>query len=193
MTQIENNRENKSIKPDKSWTLFLDRDGVINKRLINNYVKNVKEFEFIDGVLDGFGKLSNIFGKIIIVTNQQGIGKGLMTGHDLDEIHFYMCNEIKKAGGRIDKIYYCTDLANSGSKNRKPAIGMGMKAKKEFPEIEFEKSIMVGDTISDMIFGKELGMINVFLSGDNNNNFCMEKEWDLRFKSLKEFADWIIL
>ena len=65
-------------KIDKSWTLFLDRDGVINVRLIDDYVKNINEFEFLPGVLEAFKIFSEKFGRIIIVTNQQGVGKGLM-------------------------------------------------------------------------------------------------------------------
>jgi len=184
---------NNNIKPDKSWTLFLDRDGIINERPFNDYVKSVEEFVFIDGVLESLNKLSKLFGKIIIVTNQQGVGKKLMTEKDLNGIHEFMCEKIRRAGGRIDKIYYCPDLDGSGSKDRKPETGMGLKAKQDFPDIDFKKSIMVGDTLTDMIFGKKLNMFNVFVSAhidyiSKEDN----KEWDLRFESLQKFTDWIM-
>ena len=183
---------NKCIKPDNSWTLFLDRDGVINKKLENDYVKSPEQFEFLDGVPESIKLLSNIFGRIIIITNQQGIGKKLMSEQNLSDIHSCMLDIVNKAGGKIDKIYHCPDLDRTGSKNRKPEVGMGLKAKKAFPEINFKKSIMVGDTPQDMTFGKKLNMFTVFIAKDID---CFgnqsTKEWDWHFTSLKEFTQWI--
>ena len=152
-----------SWKTDSSWTLFLDRDGVINKRLIGDYVKTIAEFELIDGVAEAIAKASGIFGKIVVVTNQQGIGKGIMTARNLSDIHAYCLQMINEAGGRIDGFYFAPELANAGSALRKPDTGMALQAKAEFPEIDFSKSVMVGDSVSDMQFGKNLGMKTVFV------------------------------
>ncbi|MEI7981828.1 MAG: phosphatase, partial [Bacteroidota bacterium] len=76
-----------NLKIDHTWTLFLDRDGVINRRIVGNYAKSCDQFEFIPGVLDAIRQFSLIFGKIIVVTNQQGIGKGLMSREDVTAIH----------------------------------------------------------------------------------------------------------
>ncbi len=149
---------------DKSWTLFLDRDGVINEKLDNDYVKNLEEFSFINGALDAIANFSNLFGRIVVVTNQQGIGKGLMTHTDLKIVHDYMDEEIKRIGGRVDKIYYCPELAAANAPCRKPNIGMAEEAKKDFPEIDFEKSIMVGDSVSDIEMGVKAGMFTIFIS-----------------------------
>src|SRR5215831_19148407 len=108
---------------DKTWTLFLDRDGVINGERKDEYVLRLEEFIFFDGVLQALKILNKVFGVIVIVTNQKGVGKGLMTLDDLHSIHDYMMREIESSGGRIDKIYYCTDLDND-SFNRKPQPGM---------------------------------------------------------------------
>lgn len=148
---------------DQSWTLFLDRDGVINKRLVDDYVKTWDEFEFLPGVKEVLSKFSNVFGRIIIVSNQQGIGKGLMNEDDLNEIHSRMLSEIEESGGRIDAFYHCPELKENNSECRKPKAGMALQAQKEFPEIDFSKSIMVGDSSSDMEFGKNLGMLTVFV------------------------------
>lgn len=91
---------------DKSWTLFLDRDGVINRRLVNDYVKSWTEFKFEAGTLEAVAKFSTVFGHIFVVTNQQGIAKGLMTEADLYAIHNQMIIEVEKAGGRIDQVYF---------------------------------------------------------------------------------------
>ncbi len=152
-------------KVNPGWTLFLDRDGVINERVQGGYVRSPQGFQFLPGVLEGLAALSGLFGKIIVVTNQQGVGKGLMTETDLAAIHNHMKKEILRVGGRLDAIYCCTDLASEKDHCRKPGTFMAEQAKKDFPEIDFHKSIMVGDTKSDMEFGRNSGMVNV-LVGD---------------------------
>lgn len=154
------------LQIDSSWSLFLDRDGVINKKLDEDYVKNFEEFEFIEGTLESISKLSLIFNKIIVVTNQQGVGKGLMKLNELLDIHNNMSNEISKNSGRIDNIYYCTATSDEDSFFRKPNIGMALRAKKDFPEINFKKSVIVGDSISDMQFGRRLKMKTVYITED---------------------------
>src|SRR5687768_16377806 len=89
-------------KVDHTWTLFLDRDGVINKNKDESYVFHKGEFEFLPGAIEAIKKLSGVFGKIIIVTNQRGIGKGLMDEVALRDIHEHMLTEIRNGGGRID-------------------------------------------------------------------------------------------
>jgi len=158
----------RNLHIDKTWSLFCDRDGVINHRLIGDYIKKWKEFEFLPGVLESFNLLSQIFGKIFIVTNQQGIGKGLMTDNDLTIIHDQMVSAIKSYGGRIDKIYYSPYREEEKSVFRKPGPGLARKAKIDFSEIEFENSIMVGDSITDMQFGRNAEMKTVFISKDED-------------------------
>jgi histidinol-phosphate phosphatase family protein len=149
---------------NKSWTLFLDRDGVINRRPVDDYVKNWDEFEFLSGVLVALKTLSGIFGKIIVITNQQGIGKGLMTIEGLATIHQKMVLEIEKFGGRVDAVYFCPSLKGEDANCRKPGTAMAELAKKDFPEIDFDKSIMAGDMESDMVFGRNAGMKTVYIN-----------------------------
>ena len=176
----------------QNWTLFLDRDGVINRRIVNDYVKRPAEFHFIENVPQAIRIFSTIFDKIIVVTNQQGIGKGLMTVHDLDEVHSKMKTEIEDAGGHINHIFFAPELAGMKSFFRKPNIGMGLKAKKQFPSIQFKQSVMVGDSLGDMQFGKRLGMTTV-LVGDNQK---IAKDYpkivDYYFSSLFHFAEYIL-
>lgn len=159
-----------SSEIDKAWTLFLDRDGVVNKRKEGDYIRSVDEFQFLDGVIASLAKLSEIFGLIIIVSNQQGVGKKLMSEEDLQKIHQFLIKNVKAGGGRIDAIYYAPQLVQENSAFRKPNIGMALQAKKDFPQIDFRKSIMVGDSLSDMEFGKKANMITVFLT-QNGGNF----------------------
>lgn len=169
-------------------TLFLDRDGVINVRIPDDYVKNIAEFQYVDGALEALKILSVNFKKIIIVTNQQGIGKGLLTEKDVNTVHDHMIAEIANAGGRIDKVFVSPDLRDSRSFTRKPAVGMGIAARKLFPEIKFRKSIMVGDTFSDMLFGHRLNMVTVLISEDKKEVMKSAEITNFRFDSLLQFA-----
>ena len=162
-------------KIDQSWTLFLDRDGVINVRLIDDYVKNTGEFEFMPGVLEAFRIFAQKFGRIIIVTNQQGVGKGLMTMKDVEAVHDYMLKEIENQKGRVDKIYVCPQLKSDPDNYRKPSPRMAYMAQHDFPEIDFGKSVMIGDSNSDIEFGKNAGMHTILIGEE--------------FDSLIEFAN----
>jgi len=172
---------------DKSWTLFLDRDGVINGEKKDEYVLHLEEFIFFDGVLQALRILNDVFGLIIIITNQKGVGKGLMTLDDLNAIHEHMMQEIKIHNGRIDNIYYCTDL-DDNSPNRKPQTGMGLQAQKDFPQIDFRKSIMAGNKLTDMQFGRALGSKTVFIATTDPETPFPHPLIDTRFNSLLEFA-----
>ncbi|MCX6240904.1 MAG: HAD family hydrolase [Bacteroidetes bacterium] len=156
----------KDLKIDKSWSLFLDRDGVINHRIIDGYVSHWEQFQFNHSVKEAMKELAGVFGRIVVVSNQQGIGKGLMSESQLETIHSRMVSEVEAAGGRIDAVFYCPALDSEKSFNRKPNIGMALQARKRFPEIRFRQSLMVGDSLTDMIFGKRVGMKTVFLSSD---------------------------
>ncbi len=165
---------------DRSWTLFLDRDGVINQRIVGEYVKTIDEFHFMPGSLASIARFSELFGRIVVVTNQQGIAKGIMTARNLEDIHRYMLSEIEKHGGKIDGVYFAPQLSSENSEMRKPNTGMAHQAKKDFPEIDFSKSVLIGDSDSDIIFGQKLGMITVKLDNvDPSTSHATCKRGDL--------------
>ncbi len=173
---------------DKSWTLFLDRDGVINHEKHQDYIHNWDEFHFYAGAREAIALLSKIFGHIIVVTNQKGIGKGLTKPEDLDLIHKNMSGEVEQAGGRIDGVYFCPDL-DENSPDRKPNPGMGLKAAKDFPGIDLSRAIMVGNTISDMQFGRNLGVKTIFLPTTRPEVDLNDDRIDKVYPSLIAFAD----
>jgi histidinol-phosphate phosphatase family protein len=180
------------FRVNSDWTLFLDRDGVINERLDNDYVKNWEQFIFLPGVLEALGNFSNTFSRIFIVTNQAGIEKGLMTHEDLRTIHEHMMEYIIYHGGRIDEIYYCPYKPDLDPLCRKPNPGMALQAKKDFPEINFQLSVMVGDSHSDIIFGNRLGMKTVLVGNKADNHFSDPLSIpDCRMDSLVDFAEYI--
>ncbi|MCB0797859.1 MAG: HAD-IIIA family hydrolase [Chitinophagales bacterium] len=147
---------------DASWTLFLDRDGVLNTRIPGDYVRNPAQLDILSGVPESLAALSEIFGRVVVVTNQQGIGKGLYAEDDLALVHEKLMQSVRQAGGRIDAVFFCPHLSGDPMCDcRKPAPGMAMQAKKHFPEIDFSRSVMVGDAASDIRFGRDLGMYTV--------------------------------
>lgn len=148
---------------DKSWTLFLDRDGVINIESVGSYITSWDEFKFHDGVLDSLRSLSRVFGNIVVVSNQRGVGRGIMTLDALRDINKNMRAVIAENGGRIDKIYAATAVTDDDH-NRKPNIGMALQAQEDFPAIDLKKSVMIGNSISDMEFGKRASMYTIFLT-----------------------------
>ena len=173
---------------DKTWTLFLDRDGVINVEKKDEYVLDPSGFVFMSGALEAIRILSSIFGIIVIASNQRGIARGLMTLEDLHDVHALMMEEIIHESGRIDKIYFCADM-HDDSPNRKPNPGMALQAKKDFPQIDFSRSIMAGNKLSDMQFGRNAGMHTVFIASTNPETPFPHELIDARFNSLLEFAE----
>ncbi|MEO7802566.1 MAG: HAD-IIIA family hydrolase [Ginsengibacter sp.] len=174
---------------DKTWTLFLDRDGVINDEKYLAYINTWEEFSFYNGVLEAIKIFSEKFGRVIIITNQRGIAKGLTLPEDLNIIHENLSSEVEKAGGKIDKIYFCGDLDDS-STYRKPNTGMGLQAQGDFPDIDFSKTVMVGNTLSDMQFGKNLGVaLTIFLPTTRPEVSLDHPFIDLVFADLISFAN----
>lgn len=138
-------------------TLFLDRDGVVNVWLPGDYVKTWDEFRFNQGFLDFIGKYSNSFKHIFIITNQRGVGKGVMTRQQLENIHSQMLDAIYNAGGRIDGIYVCTSV-DDADPMRKPNTGMARQTMVDYPDVSMEHSLMIGDQPSDRQFAQNCGM-----------------------------------
>jgi histidinol-phosphate phosphatase family protein len=152
---------------DKTWSLFLDRDGVINKRIVGDYVRTLEDFILLKGVVDSIARFGSVFGRIVVVTNQQGISKGLIQEKDLEIINAFLLKKIP----HISKIYHCPHLIAEQCLCRKPNTKMALEAQKDFPEINFSKSLMIGDSQSDIDFGKNLGMKTIsigdtFLNAD---------------------------
>lgn len=184
-----------------SPTLFLDRDGVINRRLPGEYVRNWAEFEWLPSVPEAIAALNKLFTRTIVVTNQQGIGKGLMTEKDLQSVHQQMQMDLQRVGGHFDLILYCPDLRSKPNNCRKPNPAMALEAQRQFPEIHFEHSLMVGDSVSDLRFGKNLGMATVLITTNPEEIQKLDaleasgesKLADLRCGRLKELLERISL
>lgn len=172
---------------NKNWTLFLDRDGVINREKENDYVHTWEQFRFYEDVPESLSLLSQIFGRLIVVTNQRGVGKGLTRLEDLHTIHANMEEAVKQAGGNIDAVFYCSDMEDD-SPYRKPNPGMGHAACSQFPDIDPARSVMIGNTMSDMEFGRNLGSYTVFLTTTRPDTNPRDHRIDACLPSLPEFT-----
>ena len=146
---------------DSLFARFLDRDGVLNRKIENGYVLNPAMLDILPGVPRAVCSLAGRMGRIVIVTNQRAIARGLMSMEDLNAVHSSLLRSIAEAGGRIDAILFCPHEKSAGCACRKPAIGLAMEARKQFPEIDFSRSILAGDSDSDIEFGQALGMYTV--------------------------------
>lgn len=169
--------------------LFLDRDGVLNRRTPGDYVKAPAAFIPEPGAAEAVALFRNYFQYIVVVTNQAGIGRGLMQETDLAAVHRKMTSLLSEAGGRLDGIYYCPHQRDAGCKCRKPATGMALQAKRDFPGIDFSRSWIAGDSVADMLFGQALGMTTVLITGKTEEAAELNAlRLDYRFSSLLEFA-----
>ncbi|MDR4989158.1 MAG: HAD-IIIA family hydrolase [Bacteroidales bacterium] len=177
---------------DNKRTLFLDRDGVLNVRPGKSYVVKPGDFHWMEGSLQALVRLTGLYARIIVVTNQQGIGKGLMNKQQLDDVHAKMLGDAQKAGARIDAVYFASGLRHSDSFNRKPSEGMFLKAKKDFPEINAGASVMVGDSFSDILFAYRLGMTSVLIAKQRSFPLRYHYMADFQFNNLLLFSDFMI-
>ena len=156
-------KASRAVLATSAHTLFLDRDGVLNRHLPGDYVKSWAQWEWMPGVLEELPKWAGQFEHIVLVTNQRGVGKGLMSDEDLSRIHARMMTEILDAGGRIDLLLSCTAVSEADPR-RKPGIGMFTEAAALLPGIDAKSSVMIGDSASDAAFAKNCGMQFILLS-----------------------------
>ena len=180
-------REFPAIFPSDEY-LFLDRDGVLNRHLIGDYVRDWSMWEWLPGVLETLPILAKRYRRIFLISNQQGVGKGLMSEADLEDIHRHMLSDIEAAGGRLDGIYTCTELEAAHSPNRKPETGMALQAQRDFPEVDFHRSVMVGDNITDMQFASNAHMRAVYITKNNPVPDSVRDITDLLISDLSDFA-----
>ena len=142
--------------------LFLDRDGVIN--IDHFYVHRPEHFHFIEGIFELVSAANRAGYLVIVVTNQAGIGRGYYTEGDFHSLTSWMLDTFKQRGAKVDAVYFCPFHPEHGvgdykreSDCRKPRPGMLLKASKEY-SIDLERSIMVGDKISDIQAGERAGV-----------------------------------
>lgn len=153
----------------KQRALFLDRDGVINHRIIGGYVTSPSEFVLDANILPLLAMAHNAGYILVVITNQQGVGKGLMTLDDLHAVHQQMNSLIHRhLGFQINHIYACTSLASENDPRRKPSPGMLLDAIEDL-DIDPAASWFVGDSITDAQAGRAAGVHTVLIGQHPQN------------------------
>ena len=146
--------------------IFLDRDGTIN--IEKNYLHKIEEFEWEEGAVEAIKIFKKLGYKIIVITNQSGIGRGYYSEKDVELLHEKVNEKLAKEGAAVDAIYFCPHFPggieeyNKECSCRKPGIGNFERGRKEF-DIDYAKSYMVGDRISDLEPALRLGMTPVLV------------------------------
>lgn len=150
----------------KSRAIFLDRDGVINKNR-DDYVKNIKELEILPFVAKAINLMNKTNFKVIVISNQSGVNRGLISINKLYEIHEFMKNKLLQENARIDGIYFCPHRPDESCNCRKPKPALILNAANDL-DIDLSKSFMIGDRESDRIAAKEAGVQFVFINTNGN-------------------------
>jgi D-glycero-D-manno-heptose 1,7-bisphosphate phosphatase len=174
-------------------TVFLDRDGILNEKMPEGqYVTRWEEFHMLAGVPQALCRLNQAGLRVVVVTNQRGIARGLYTLSDVETIHSNFQRDLQTAGARIDAFFVCPH--DDGQCNcRKPLPGLFDQAVAQFPEITAATSVMIGDSVSDMEFAHCLGVASIFIEGGTNQRESGSDKAAqlaaLRFASLPEAID----
>lgn len=142
--------------------VFVDRDGVINRNLVGDYVRTADQFEFLPGAIEGLARLKSAGCTVIILSNQAGVGKGLMSSADLERINDEMLRAISEHGGEVSAVYYCTHRKDEGCACRKPQAGLFARAAQDLG-ISLEGSYLIGDALSDLQAGVNAGCRTVIV------------------------------
>ena len=180
-------------------TVFLDRDGVINRNRDNDYVKSWREFEFLPNALEAIRLLTDAGYQLIIVTNQSCINKGILSASALNDIHRKMVAEIESAGGRIRAIYYCPHRDDENCACRKPEPGMLVQAASEH-EIDVDDTYLIGDLSRDIQAGNQFGAYSLLVLTGNGCNANLVEEANVAaptrpkrvFANLHAASVWIV-
>jgi D-glycero-D-manno-heptose 1,7-bisphosphate phosphatase len=136
--------------------IFLDRDGVINKRTESGFVLKWDEFEFLPGVIEAIKLINKKKIPIYVISNQSCVGRGYITIEQLNEINSRMLAELKKNGAIIDDVFVCPHHPEDNCDCRKPKTGMFKQAAKKY-KIDFPSSWFIGDSATDVEAGKNIG------------------------------------
>ncbi|MCX7909199.1 MAG: HAD-IIIA family hydrolase [Ignavibacteria bacterium] len=168
---------------EKRKAIFFDRDGVVNYRIVGEYINLEENFRFTPDFLATFPKIKKLGYLVILVSNQKGVGKGLMTNEELIRIHQFMTKQLQQLTGELfDDVFYCTDVSPEKSWRLKPNPGMLLEAIEKW-NIDPRSSWIVGDSEKDILAGKSAGVRTVLIGLPENSNIVA----DYCFPSLFEF------
>ena len=176
--------------------IFLDRDGVLNPHIPGDYLKSAHNAALLPGVAQSVRRLNEAGLPVVIISNQQGVGKGVMSAQDLLDIEARLAQLLtEQAGAALTRCYYCTDLAHAHSTRRKPQPGMLLEAAQELG-LTLAHTVFAGDSRTDIEAGHAAGVgaTALLLSGGIHNytpgDFAPAP--DYVFADLTALADWVL-
>jgi D-glycero-D-manno-heptose 1,7-bisphosphate phosphatase len=150
--------------------VFLDRDGVINRKAPgDDYIETWEQLTILPGVVEAVRTLNEAGYRVLVVTNQRGVAKGIIPISELDRIHRQMQRTLALSGATIHAVYYCPHDLESSCKCRKPEPGMLIRAAKDF-EIDTCLSWMIGDSVRDIRAGQRAGCRTVLINNSPNGD-----------------------
>lgn len=150
-------------KYGRTPAIFLDRDGVINERIVDGYVTSWRDFRFIEGIESALRRLARLRLPIIVVSNQAGVGKGLMGRRTLKHITCRLVEALERRGCRLDGVYYCPHRPEDACGCRKPKPGLLLQAARDW-RIDLGRSVMVGDSGRDLEAAQAAGCAGILLN-----------------------------
>lgn len=177
-----------TARAGRDWCLFLDRDGVINRQIIGDYVRNWEQFEWLAGAIEAVRSLREWAPHLVVVTNQQGVAKGLMSDADLAEIHRHMQMDMALGDKVIESFQVCPHLDSAECGCRKPRPGLVLDWLGAHPGVDGSLSIVVGDSPSDMELARRVATTTGGCVSVQIGNSSLDLDADASFESLWNFA-----
>ncbi|UCE63787.1 MAG: D-glycero-beta-D-manno-heptose 1,7-bisphosphate 7-phosphatase [Nitrospirota bacterium] len=183
------------MKPEITPTVFLDRDGTLNRD--TGYITSPAELNLFPGVVEAIVRLKQGGSRVVIITNQSGIARGLMTEDDLHMIHRKLERELVKEGGCLDGIFFCSHHPDDACQCRKPKPGLILRAAKEL-DLNLSRSYYVGDKVIDMQLANAVGSKAVLVMTSEYSQEAVQamenNEIRVAFvaENFSEAANWIL-
>jgi D-glycero-D-manno-heptose 1,7-bisphosphate phosphatase len=169
--------------PHDLKTVFLDRDGVLNEKMPEgSFVASWENFHILPGVPEAVSRLNRIGLRVIVVSNQRGVALGLYSLADVQSVHTALQRLLKSKDARVDAFYVCPH-DNNQCNCRKPLPGLFEQAVADYPEISAITSVMIGDSLVDIEFGRRLGMATILVEGERTEERSSDQE-------ARALADW---
>jgi D-glycero-D-manno-heptose 1,7-bisphosphate phosphatase len=178
--------------PDGRWTVFLDRDGTINRKAPEGeYVLSADQLVLLDGAAAAISRLRAARARVVVVTNQRGVALGRMTLEDLADVHRELARLLAADGAEVDAVYSCPHGEGS-CECRKPEPGLFLRAAEDEPAIDLGSSAMVGDSMTDVEAGARLGMTTVLLADRSSRQDRGDLVPDHVAPTLAEASEWLV-
>jgi heptosyltransferase-2 len=184
-----------ALAPLDGYTVFLDRDGTLNED--PGYLRSAAELKLLPGVASALAKLKAAGARLVVVTNQSGIGRGLFTLKDLEAVHARLQGLLEQEDAALDAVYFCPHHPDDGCRCRKPSRGMVDRAVSEL-QIDLSRSYLIGDHVRDMQLAKAVGAKAVLLTqspADEESREELRRQGampEMIAESMTEAVQWIL-